>query len=220
MSSRWKQFFVFLVGLVLGGGTIALLAAGNLYEYIDDIRPGTLPDVSAIVCPAGGRGRIRAASDLWYQYYVSLPSTPSSRLPVLVISGAGSAAPIKSILGQMRKEVAAVLSRRMDLLVVESRSTSTVENAEEFAVIAKERGWQIVALVTSSYHMKRALGVYRSYVGPDLKILGFTHRQAPFSKGLWWRDPNGLWVTFFEYSKLLYYNLREGGSSRELRTGQ
>jgi uncharacterized SAM-binding protein YcdF (DUF218 family) len=208
MSPSWKQFLVFLIGLGIGSVSIALLAAGNLYEYFDDIRPGTLPDVSAIVCPAGGRGRIRAASDLWYQYYVSVPAGGAG-VPVLLISGAGSSAPIKSILAQMRKEVATVLSRRADLLLVESRSTSTLENAEEFKKIATDRSWKIVALVTSSYHMKRALAVYRAESGDGVKILSFSHRQAPFAKSVWWKDLNGIWVTLFEYSKLLFYNLRE-----------
>ncbi|HEU4533496.1 MAG TPA: YdcF family protein [Polyangiaceae bacterium] len=47
-------------------------------------------------------------------------------------------------------------------LVVEPRSHNTFENARETAAIVRERGWTRLVLVTSGYHMPRALGCFRA----------------------------------------------------------
>src|SRR5690349_5038448 len=54
-------FLVTLVG--------AYYRAGEIYEYQDTMSLSQLGEVDAIVCLAGGRGRITAAGDLWQQYW-------------------------------------------------------------------------------------------------------------------------------------------------------
>src|SRR5690348_11457137 len=48
---------------------IAYYSAGEIYEYQDTVDGAHLPNIDAIVCLAGGRGRIAAAGDLWYRYW-------------------------------------------------------------------------------------------------------------------------------------------------------
>jgi uncharacterized SAM-binding protein YcdF (DUF218 family) len=53
-------------------------------------------------------------------------------------------------------------------LVVEPRSRNTFENARETAAVVRERGWGRLVLVTSAYHMPRALGCFRAAgLAPD-----------------------------------------------------
>ena len=47
-------------------------------------------------------------------------------------------------------------------IVVEERSRNTHENAVETAAIVRARGWTSVLVVTSGYHMSRALGCFRA----------------------------------------------------------
>jgi uncharacterized SAM-binding protein YcdF (DUF218 family) len=53
-------------------------------------------------------------------------------------------------------------------IVLETRSRNTHENAVESARIVAERGWGPLLLVTSAFHMKRALGCFRRVgLSPD-----------------------------------------------------
>jgi len=53
-------------------------------------------------------------------------------------------------------------------LVVEPRSVSTRENVLRSVDVLRRRGWRRIALVTSSSHMRRALGVARR-AAPELE---------------------------------------------------
>lgn len=66
-------------------------------------------------------------------------------------------------------------------LVVEPKSHNTTENARETAAIVRERGDQRLVLVTSVYHMPRALGCFRA-VGLEVDTLPVDSR-APVDLG-------------------------------------
>src|SRR3954468_23943056 len=73
---RWSLFLgSMLLGMALGVLTLAFVLAGDIYEYQDTVDGVHLPEVDAIVCLAGGRGRIMAAGDIWYRYW-ELSQTP------------------------------------------------------------------------------------------------------------------------------------------------
>jgi uncharacterized SAM-binding protein YcdF (DUF218 family) len=73
-----------------------------------------------------------------------------------------------------------------DRVVVEPRSRNTRENAVESKRIAQERGWTHLLVVTSAFHMPRALGCFRA-VGLPVDALPVDYRAydpARFS-GSW-----------------------------------
>ena len=72
-----------LLVLALGGGL--LYRARSIYDYQDTVDGVHLPQVDALVCLAGGRGRISAAADLWYRYR----ERRQGKQPVLYLSGLG-----------------------------------------------------------------------------------------------------------------------------------
>lgn len=191
---------MFLLGAALGVLGLAFWAAGNIYDYEDTVSLDALPDVQVIVCPVGGRGRIRAATDLWYQYWVS--RNPKSKPPVLFISGASKEVTTRTLLQQARKETAHAIARNTDQMILEARSSNTEENAREFSQEALRRGWTRILLVTSSYHMKRAKRLFEHQLdSQSVLIETFSVRQEPFQVGLWWKDPLGVWVTLIEFFK-------------------
>lgn len=63
-------------------------------------------------------------------------------------------------------------------IVCETRSRNTRENATESAPIIAARGWKRVLLVTSAWHVPRALGCFRA-VGLSPDVLPVDHRAAP-----------------------------------------
>ncbi len=64
-----------------------------------------------------------------------------------------------------------------DRLVVEGKSRNTRENATESAAIIAAHGWKRVLLVTSAWHVPRALGCFRAAgLSPD--VLPVDHRSG------------------------------------------
>ena len=63
-------------------------------------------------------------------------------------------------------------------LVVEPRSRNTRENAVESAAIVRERGWQRLAVITSAFHMPRAIGCFHA-VGLYPDALPVDYRAPP-----------------------------------------
>jgi uncharacterized SAM-binding protein YcdF (DUF218 family) len=83
------------------------------------------------------------------------------RVAMALLSG-GSPAPNSAVEAPI---LAAQLERwgiAKDRLVTESESRNTHENALFSARIVRERGWKKVLLVTSAFHMSRALGCFRA----------------------------------------------------------
>lgn len=68
-------------------------------------------------------------------------------------------------------------------LVVEDVSRNTRENAVESAKIARREGWQSVLVITSAFHMPRALGCFRA-VGLPVDTLAVDLRSDRAPKSL------------------------------------
>src|SRR4051794_1415407 len=105
----FRRIFVDLglisLGAALGFLTLAFLLAGEIYDYHDTVHLDSLPEVDAIVCLAGGRGRIAAAEELWYRYYneSQLPGHSNKAIPVLYFSGMGQKANWNALVKQFRR---------------------------------------------------------------------------------------------------------------------
>lgn len=217
--------------LGLGGGLVLILGLGlssaeSVYDYQDTVDGVHLPPVQAIVVLAGGRGRIAAAGDIWNRYRErsEVPAKASQQttegLPVLYVSGVGPQSTFKVIQGQLRPGVTEVI--RPDQVVIENESTNTEENALWLARYARERSWNRVLLITSSYHMKRARLIFsrilerdaadrnalranQSPRAPSVQVDTLSVYQEPFEPGEWMTSVHGTRVTIGEYFKWLYY---------------
>jgi uncharacterized SAM-binding protein YcdF (DUF218 family) len=218
--------------LALGGllaGTFLWLrgTADAVYAYQDTVDGVHLPEVDAIVCLAGGRGRISAAGDLWYRYWEqdlsrsSIPGPPrKSARPILYFSGVGAPSTWKSVRSQLRSGVMQVIEPRD--VILENQSTSTEENALWLLQYARERNWKSFLIVTSRYHMRRARLIFerlfekerqlRTVLRPadaaplePIRIETLSVYQEPFEPGEWADDVHGVRVTLGEFFKWIYY---------------
>ena len=84
-------------------------------------------------------------------------------------------------------QLAAMLRRwgiAADRIAVETRSRNTRENAVESARVVAERGWRRLLLVTSAWHMPRALGCFRK-VGLSPDALPVDYRGGSERAGRW-----------------------------------
>jgi uncharacterized SAM-binding protein YcdF (DUF218 family) len=83
----------------------------------------------------------------------------AGRAPLLILSG-GSLYPGESEAGQMR-QILAEWGVPTKALLLEERSRNTHENAVEVLRLSQERGLRRILLVTSAFHMPRALAIFR-----------------------------------------------------------
>jgi uncharacterized SAM-binding protein YcdF (DUF218 family) len=196
-----------LAGAWVGLFGIALFLAGSIYEYQDTADGAELPNVDAIVCLAGGKGRIAAAGDVWYRYWERAHDQPARpRPPILYLSGMGPQSSWGSLGLHLRRGVYGVL--RPENVIIETESLNTDANARWLARFARERGWKSILLMTSPYHMKRSRFIMERVLAAanlPLRVETLTILQEPFDSSDWMTELKGVRVTIFEYLKMVYY---------------
>jgi uncharacterized SAM-binding protein YcdF (DUF218 family) len=197
------------IGFTFGALMLAFLLAGDIYDYKDTAQRDSLPQVDAIVCLAGGRGRILAAGELWYQYLdrvLEASAETESSIPILYFSGLGHQATWSLLTRQLSRRVLQVV--QPEDVIIENESANTDENAKWLLKIAQERNWKRIVLLTSSYHMKRANYIFARVLkagGLSVQIDTLSVTQEPFSSKQWRSGFWGIRVTLLEYLKWIYY---------------
>lgn len=79
--------------------------------------------------------------------------------PILVVcGGVGRRPPAEAV---VMAGIAEHLGVARDRIVLEDRSRSTLEQAEEVAALARAAAWHIVVVVTDRYHLPRAVHLFR-----------------------------------------------------------
>ncbi len=184
----------------------AFIDAGRLYDYQDSVQNAVYPPVDAIVCLAGGRGRVTAAGETWGRYLQQAGGVVE-QTPVLYFSGTGQQVKAATLLKQIRPEIARFIP--LTKLVIEKESNNTESNAQWLQKLGRQKQWKRILLMTSSYHMRRAQWILTEFFKKchyPLVIETLSVRQAPFLPGQWRRDWNGVRVSMLEYFKWLYYS--------------
>ncbi|MFN8521881.1 MAG: YdcF family protein [Chloroflexota bacterium] len=92
------------------------------------------------------------------------------------------------------------------VVVIESISDSTFEEAQAVRAIAAQRGLRSVTLVTDPFHMRRATMVFRRELAPaGVEVLASPADNSKYGVTGWWRDRHAIMRILQEYIKLLYY---------------
>jgi uncharacterized SAM-binding protein YcdF (DUF218 family) len=99
------------------------------------------------------------------------------------------------------------------LVILNPRVNSTYDEAVTVRAFAEETGIRIVLVVTSPYHSRRALWVFRRVLEPAGVRVGIdspsTGEQSPHH-GAWWLSRTGWHSVALEYVKLAYYRIKHG----------
>lgn len=192
--------------------------SGEIYNYQDTVDGAHLPDLDAIVCLAGGRGRIATAGDVWFRYWEMAQATEPvpAKVPVLYFSGLGRQVTWPQLSKQLRRGILPFI--RPDGVVIENESSNTDTNAQWLARYARDKGWKKILLLTSSYHMKRSRYLFEKVLkaqGVHVEVETLSVYQEPFTADEWRSDLNGFRVTAFEYLKWIYYKSLWGTVSKK-----
>ena len=119
----------------------------------------TLNSDTGLVVLTGDRKRIKVALELLIQ----------KEGQFLIISGIGKGATLTDLINA-QTESPIDLKIIWEKIILESQSTSTIENAIECAKILRSKKVTRVILVTSDYHMSRSLALFKKF-SPEIEYL-------------------------------------------------
>ena len=167
--------------------------------------PEPFDRADAIVTLAGGPVRLERGLDL----------LAAGKADVLLLSGVGPTVSLKQIFPE--RDLSAL--RPGQVILLESRSTSTYENAIEAWAVLSARTWKgsgesdsrplrEVVLLTANYHMLRARYVFRRVFPPEVTLRLYPVQVENVEPGLWWRDSHARRVVLTEYLKYVWYRMR------------
>jgi uncharacterized SAM-binding protein YcdF (DUF218 family) len=88
------------------------------------------------------------------------------------------------------------------------RATDTVGNAREAAAWARARGYRSLIVVTSDFHIPRAMLELRAAM-PDLRLKPYPVKSEEVDADHWWRTGDGARRMVVEYCKYLAILTRE-----------
>jgi uncharacterized SAM-binding protein YcdF (DUF218 family) len=185
----WRRRAVqFIVAAPLAA--VAAVAAGFLW-FAFSVTSEEKPlerTADGIVALTGGPSRIADAVEL----------LASGRGRRLLISGVG---PTTNTAELMR--LAPDHQHWFDCCIdLDHSAANTVGNAVETRRWARERGFRSLVVVTSGYHMPRAM-LEISHRLPEVTLIPFPVVSGPIHAEPWWRHPGTAKLLAFEYLKYL-----------------
>ena len=151
------------------------------------LQPEIPPRADGIVALTGGGERLDAAV-------------------ALLESGAGKRLLISGVSQETSKETLAKMSgggRRFSCCAdIGYVAEDTHGNAAEAANWARQNHFASLVIVTSRYHMPRAMREFSSLL-PDVTLIAFPVDQSGIDLGGWWRHPRTIRLLHREYVKYL-----------------
>lgn len=191
MSSTYfnKQKVIYALS---GAGLILVGYLFVSFIYSDSSKRNEVMLLDAIVVLTGGTGRIEAGASLLSE----------GRAPVLILSGVNKESDLKSIF--FKVNIALDTSR----IIIEAGAKSTYENAVEVRKILREKGLKDIILVTSNYHIKRALYIFRKVLPEEVMIYPYPVPSPNFDEKRWWRSATSIRIVTTEFIKFYWCKLQ------------
>lgn len=188
---------ILLAGLWLAGlyGFTRSIFNDAAAAQLQNMRTGTGPlqekDIlDAVVVLTGGSNRLETGFDLLAQ----------GRGKKLFVSGVYQGVEVRELMALSQKITP---DSGLDCCVVLGFDAGdTMGNADETAAWMASEGYKSFYLVTSHYHMKRALLEIRR-AAPHLKVRPWPVIPDGLDISNWWRDPKGRSLIIREYTKYL-----------------
>lgn len=192
-------FFIFITVCIISWAAGLIIYTSNIDQTINEIvqdSPEFTSKTDAIVVLTGGSERIKHALYLLEKGYAEK----------LFISGVHKEVKLYELLylhGYNVNEIK-ILRNKIELGYAAS---DTIENAEEIANWVKKNNIKSIRLVTSNYHIKRAMLEIHDKL-PDTKIV--PHGVVPINVRIdrWWDFPTTRHLLISEYNKYLLANVR------------
>jgi uncharacterized SAM-binding protein YcdF (DUF218 family) len=94
-------------------------------------------------------------------------------------------------------------------ILIEDRSCSTYEDAKFSLPMLKAKKVRSVILVTSPYHMRRALRTTRRQFDKEgIKVIAYPVQNSEFKVKGWWKRHDATQVVVWEYEAFIFYLIK------------
>src|SRR5215218_7846613 len=190
-----RAFAIFVWGIAILGALSAAALAGGFVWFVRAVAPEEAPlreNADGIVVLTGGASRIADAVEL-------LAAGHGKRL---LISGVNRSTN-RSEISRLNPEFARVVRCCVDF----DRSLNTLGNAVETRRWIQAKGFQSLIVVTSNYHMPRAL-IEIGHQLPDVALVPFPVVTDKLRTESWWGNMATARLLLLEYVKYVFANLR------------
>lgn len=167
--------------------------------YLSPQDPIEKADVIVAVSGGDNNARIKKAVELYKEGWA----------PVILYSGAAAEGDVSNAAAM--RNISVKMGVPKDDILIEEKSVDTAQNAEYSAMIIKEKGYRSMMLVTSPYHQRRTMELFRSELGSDFKIINRSAVDEDWRKKGWWRDEEGRILTAGELAKIFINYIRTWG---------
>ncbi|MGO9546404.1 MAG: YdcF family protein [Rhodomicrobium sp.] len=175
---------------------IALISGFFVFAHMVSVMPtGPVRGAEGIVVLTGDEDRISQAVGL-------LASGRGGRLLISGVNKTTQAPQIISLNSACRKR-ASLFRCCVDL---DKRSLNTEGNAVEATVWARKQGFRSLIVVTSNYHMPRALIELRQAM-PEAELVPYPVKSRRIETA-WWHNARTSWVLWKEYLKFVTASAR------------
>lgn len=189
-----RKILITAVLVAAGAAAASYLGLILIGDYLTPTDP--LAKSDAIVVLSGGSDRtewgIKLYADGW--------------APKIIFVGAALYPTSISNAAAMKK-VALAAGVPGSAILLEEKSTNTLENAEFSAPILAKISAKKIILVTSPYHQRRAYDDFHKVLDDRLAIINSPSGYSQWSASSWWEKPASAHVTTSEILKLLWTQL-------------
>ncbi len=182
--------FAIIFGLLYISHGFIFEKAGKYLYYKDELKPADV-----IVILAGEeKERVEFGAKLYKEGW--------ARKDKIIMAGG----PLvwKYTWASLMKQHAIALGVPKEAILLEDKSKSTEEDAIFTRDIMKQYKYKSCILVTSPYHSKRAIKIFRKILGDEIKVISYPVETSWFSFNKWWERRRDRAIVLDEYSKFMW----------------
>jgi uncharacterized SAM-binding protein YcdF (DUF218 family) len=106
--------------------------------------------------------------------------------------------PYASIADYMARDLQSEGVPASAILRFSHRADNTREEAEGLGVLAEQKGWRRILLVTSNYHTRRARYIFRKVLAGDVRLEVAGAPDSDFDPAAWWETRRARKIFFLE----------------------
>ena len=185
----WRAMFQFFLLVVIG----VVVGFGWFLSQVRSVETKPAQNADGIVVLTGGSSRVSDAMDLLAQGY-------GKRLLISGVHPTNGFNDIQRSIPDSQRLLACCVD--LDRSAVNTRS-----NATETRRWATGRGFQSLVVVTSNYHMPRAI-LELSASMPDIKLVPYPVIGDQWREEPWWMNGATFRLLLLEYAKYLFAQIR------------
>lgn len=185
-------------GLVVVSGLAAVGFFVGASRFLEDVR--AMPDYAALQQPADGVVALTGGPDRIADAASLLASGQAKRM---LISGVNQQT-TRTALARETPRFSEIVDCCAEMGYA---AENTLGNAVEIAAWARRNELRSLIVVTSDYHMPRAIAELREAL-PGSTLIAYPVRSSRLEPSGWWRDLDTLRLVWIEYAKYLRTKLR------------